>query len=208
VGGPERRADQVQGRPAVLAVERAPRGLAVDGDHALDLGGECAEVAREAGLERGGIEQPEDPRKGIVARHAARQAQEAAQQRLLAAAEQSHVDAAFGAAQRRHQRDHHDLIELMALRIAAARIGKLGETRPKTIHAVLPCNGTARSEASFYTKRIYKFLVRFPWGGPKLQSGRPEVHHEGPAQIMARQPFMAGPTMSVREAPSPPGAQD
>jgi hypothetical protein len=122
-----------------------------------------AEVAREASLDRGGIEPPEDPRKGIVARHSARQAREAAQQRLLAVAEQSHVDAALGAAQRRHQRDHHDLIELLALRIAAARTGKLGETRPKTIHAVLPCNGTARSKAAFYTTGIYKLLVRFPW---------------------------------------------
>jgi hypothetical protein len=50
----------------------------------------------------------------------------------------------------------------MALRIAAARVRKLAETRPKAIHAVLLRDGTARSQASFYTKRIYKFLVRFP----------------------------------------------
>jgi hypothetical protein len=42
-------ADQVQRRPAVLAVERAPRGLAVDRDHALDLRGQRAQRAREAG---------------------------------------------------------------------------------------------------------------------------------------------------------------
>jgi len=91
-------ADQVQGRPAVLAVERAPRGLAVDRDHALDPISQRAQIAREAGFERAGIEAAEDPREGVVARHAARQPQEAAQQRLLAASEQGHVDAARGAA--------------------------------------------------------------------------------------------------------------
>jgi hypothetical protein len=60
----------------------------------------------------------------------------------------------------------HDLVELMALRLAAARVRKLAETRPKAIHAVLLREGTARSKASFYTKRIYKFLVRFPWQKP------------------------------------------
>jgi hypothetical protein len=54
----------------------------------------------------------------------------------------------------------------MALRLAAARVRKLAETRPKAIHAVLLREGTARSKASFYTKRIYKFLVRFPWQKP------------------------------------------
>jgi hypothetical protein len=92
-------ADQVQRRPAVLAVERAPRGLAVDRDHALDLRGQRAQSAREAGLDGVAIEPPEDPREGVVARHAARQPQEAAQQRLLAASEPGHVDATRSAAQ-------------------------------------------------------------------------------------------------------------
>ena len=54
-------ADQVQGRPALLAVEGAARGLAVDRDHALDQFRQGRQIAGEAGLEGHGIEQPEQP---------------------------------------------------------------------------------------------------------------------------------------------------
>jgi hypothetical protein len=52
-------ADQVQGRPAVLAVERAPRGLAVERGHTLGPLGESPQIVSEAGLLDGGVEQAE-----------------------------------------------------------------------------------------------------------------------------------------------------
>jgi hypothetical protein len=113
-------ADQVQRRPAALAVEGAARGLAVDRHHALHPLRQGRQIAGEAALESRRIEQPEDPREGVVARDAARQAQEPAQQRLRAAPEQRHVDAGLGAAQGREQRDHHHLVQRGAGRCPCA----------------------------------------------------------------------------------------
>src|SRR3712207_7788439 len=50
-------------RSFVLAVERAPERLAVDGDHlALEAGRERASPGRETGLERLGVDQHEHAR--------------------------------------------------------------------------------------------------------------------------------------------------
>ena len=163
-------------RPApALAVEAAPGRLAVDGDDLTgpSLLGESRDEAAETGLEGVGIEQPEDPREGVVARDAAFQVQKAAQQRLLGAPEQGHVDAAFGAAQRRRQRDQQDLHQIVALGIARARVDQILETRPKPLHAaVLPKSKAAAHQAHTESKRFYKFLMRFPCLFLADQSGK------------------------------------
>jgi hypothetical protein len=138
-------ADQMHGCPALAAVEGAAGRLAVEGDHPLDALGERCGIAGEAGLEGRGIEQAEDAREGVVARDAARQAQEAPQQRLPGTPEERHVDAGLGAAQGGEQRDHHDPVELVPLRVAGARIPEFRETGPKPLHAALhsdPDGGT------------------------------------------------------------------
>jgi len=84
-------ADQVQRRPAGLAVERAARGLAIDRHHPLHPLKEGRQIAGEATLEGHRIEQSEDPREGVVARDPARELEEPAQQRLLAPPEQRHA---------------------------------------------------------------------------------------------------------------------
>ena len=163
-------AHQVQRPAAALAVEAAPGGLAVDRDHLAGPGllGERRDEAAEAGLEGIGIEQPEEPREGVVARDAALQAQKTPQKRLLGAPEQGHVDAAFSAAQGGRQRDQQDLQQIVALGIAAARVRQIPETGPKPLHAaVLRKSKAAAHQAHAKSKRFYKFHMRFPWGaGP------------------------------------------
>jgi preprotein translocase subunit SecD len=136
-------ADQMHGGLALLAVEGAARALAVDRHHALDARGERHQIAGEASLEGRGIEQAKDAREGVMARDATRQAQKAPQQRLLRAAEDRHVDAALAAGQAREQRDHDDVVELVAPRVAGPRIVELGEKGAKLVHAVPPSRSGA-----------------------------------------------------------------
>ncbi len=151
-------AHQVQRPAAALAVEAAPGRLAVDGDDRTGPGllGKRRDEAAEAGLERVGIEQAEDPREGVVTRDAAFQAQQATQQWLLGAPEQRHVDAAFGAAQHRRQRDQQDLQQIVALGITRARVDQILKARPKPLHAAILLESQGGSTVS--TSRIKKIL--------------------------------------------------
>lgn len=160
------RGDQVQRTLATSSIERPPRGLAVDRDHAFYPLGECCHVAREARLEGCRIEQPKHPRDRVVARNTARQPEKPPQQRLLRAAEQRHVDTGLRTADHRQKCYHHDLVELMPLRVASTRIHQVRETSPKPLHAALPKDSDGGSRASFNTKRFNNFLVRFPWREP------------------------------------------
>ena len=92
---------------ALLPVEAAPGRLAVDRDNLTAPGvcGEGRDEATEAGLEPVRVEQAEHPREGVVAGNPALQAHDAAQQRLLGAPEQGHVDRGLGARQGPRQRD-------------------------------------------------------------------------------------------------------
>jgi hypothetical protein len=65
---------------------------------------------------------------------ATRQFKEIAKQRLTVAAEISEIDAAFGAVNRRGQRDRHDIEELVARRVGAPGARKLGRARPDRQH--------------------------------------------------------------------------
>jgi hypothetical protein len=158
-------AHQVQRPAPALAVEAAPGGLAVDRNHpaVAGLGGEGGNEAAEAGLEGDRVEQPEDPREGVVARNAAFQAQKTPQQRLLGAPEQGHVNATCGAAQGGRQRDQHDLQQIVPLGIAGARVRQIPKTGPKSLHAaILPTSKAAAHQAHAESKRFYKFLMLFP----------------------------------------------
>jgi len=204
-------ADQVQRRPAGLAVERAARGLAIDRHHPLHPLGEGRQIAGEATLEGHRIEPPEDPREGVAARHPARQLEEAAQQRLLAPPEQRHacpraaspdpgVDAGLGAAQGGEQRDHHDLVQLVALGIARARVRKLGKTRPKPLHTVLPCNQDGRIRTIFLHKKTLQISNAIPLGSRAVQDASAAT--PGPSSADCRE--LAG---TIRGAAGePPGS--
>jgi hypothetical protein len=72
------------------------------------------------------------------------------------------VDAALGPAQHRRQRDHHDLVELVALGVAATRALKRRKTRPKPIHAVLRCNRNGTTKSSFLHKENPQISCAIP----------------------------------------------
>ena len=135
-------------------VERAAGGLAVDGAHLIDAHGECCDEAAETGLEPGRIEQPEQTRERVVAGNAARQGEEAAQERLLRPAERRHVDTALRTGQHRGQSDQQTLQQIMPLRIARPWIGKPRKTGTKPLHPRPP--ETSREGLS--TSRQQKIL--------------------------------------------------
>lgn len=95
----------VQRRLARSPVEGAPQRLAVDGHHALQSLGKVLHEAREAGLERPWVKQPEHPAEGVVARNAVPQARELPQERRLDLAKQRHVREILAAGQHGAQRD-------------------------------------------------------------------------------------------------------
>ena len=74
--------DDVEGRAARGAVERAPERLAVDGEHPVARRPEVVEEGFERPPEGGRVEQPEHPTEGVVARQSVLQAQEFPKERL------------------------------------------------------------------------------------------------------------------------------
>jgi hypothetical protein len=106
----------VQGRAAALAVERAPRGLAVDRDlpRCHDLRPENrSHPAQEAALEGVGVDQHQHPAEGVVRGDAIRQREEALEPVPLAAAVQRDVLEALGLAEHGADRDHQDIEQLV-----------------------------------------------------------------------------------------------
>ena len=92
--------------------------------------------------------------------------QKAPQQRFFGAPEQGHVDAGLGAAQGREQRDHDDLVQLVALGVAGPRVLKLGKTGPKPLHAVPLCNQDGKIRSIFlHKKNSTNFLCDSPATG-------------------------------------------
>ena len=105
-------ADQVQGRAAVLAVERAPHRLAVDRDlpRRARIGPEDRpHPAQKAALEALRVDQHQHPAEGVVRGDAVRQLEEALQPVLLAAAVEGDVLEALGLADHGADRDHQDV---------------------------------------------------------------------------------------------------
>ena len=155
-------ADHMEWATTSAPVERPPGGLAVDRHHLPDPRGERRDEAAEAGLERCGVEQAEQARERVVAGDATRQGEEPTQERLLRSPEFRHVDARLGTGQYRSQRDQHQLKQIVALRIARARIGQIRKARPKPLHPAPP-EPFGAAQADPATKKFYKFLMRFPW---------------------------------------------
>src|SRR3954454_18836222 len=82
--------------------------------HALQGFGEALHEAREAGFERGRIEESEHPAEGVMAMDAVPQAQELPQERFLDRAEQRHVRAILAAGQYGAERDQQQFMQIMA----------------------------------------------------------------------------------------------
>jgi hypothetical protein len=80
----------------------------------------------------------EQTAEGIVAGQAVHQAQKAAQERLLRASEEPHVDGALATAQHGAQRDHQQFMEVMQPGIARARIFQPLPAVGELIHGGLP----------------------------------------------------------------------
>ncbi len=92
------RAQHMKRRRGACLVERTPRRLAVDRDHALARRRERGHEAREAGMERRRIKQPEQPAERIMAGYPPAKIEKLPQQWLLGLGKQRHVDAGLGPA--------------------------------------------------------------------------------------------------------------
>src|SRR4051794_27462850 len=106
------RADQVQRRAAVPAVERAPHRLAVDRDlpRSAGIGPEHrAYPVQKAALEALRVDQHQHPAEGVVRGNAARQLEEALQPVPFAAAVQRDVLEALGLAEHGADRDYQGI---------------------------------------------------------------------------------------------------
>jgi len=149
------KAGQSQQRHLVTPmVERAPDGLAVDGDHpALEPVRERADPGREPGLERIGVDQHEHAPEGVVrgGGDAVRQIQERPEPSQLAAAIQRNVVPALGTGDDRAYRDHQHLNQAVLDLARAARVLDRNKILAQLLdrHASLPRN---REGASSYVR--------------------------------------------------------
>jgi hypothetical protein len=89
--------------------------------------------AGEAGCECNRIKQPENPAEGVVAGNAVLEGEKLPQERLFCLTEQRHVGAILAAAQHGAQRNHQNLMQVMA-GIVLPRIGELGKAGGKLFH--------------------------------------------------------------------------
>ena len=80
------------------------------------------------------IEEPEQPAERVVARRAVLQFQEPAQELQLRSGEFRHVGAVFGAAQHSAQRDQQHFQQVVACRVAGARVPQILETGFEAFH--------------------------------------------------------------------------
>ena len=95
-----------KGALALLAVERAARGLAVDRDHALDQFRQGRQKRAKQASKATGSSSRNSREKVSWLGMPPGSVRKRRRQRLLGAPEQGHVDAGLGAAQGREQRDH------------------------------------------------------------------------------------------------------
>src|SRR3954464_13607794 len=125
--------DHMQRRLARDAIERAPQRLAVNGHHPPQGLGETLHEAAEAGLERLRVEQAEHSAEGVMAGSAMPQAQILAQVRRFDLSEQRHVRAILAARQQSAERDHQQLMQVVA-GIVLPWVHNLGEAGDELFH--------------------------------------------------------------------------
>src|SRR5918997_158692 len=106
--------DHMQRRLGRGSIERAPQRLAIHGHYAPQALSETLHEAGEAGLERLRVEQAEYPAEGVMAGRAMTQAQKLAQVRRFDLSEQRHVRAILAARQQSAERDHQQLMQVVA----------------------------------------------------------------------------------------------
>jgi len=125
--------DHVQRRLACGPVEGAPQCFAVNRHHALQGFGKALHEAGEAGLKRRGVEKPEHPAEGVVARDAVPQTQELPQERRLDLAKQRHVRTVLAAGQHGAERDQQQFMQVMA-GVILPRVNDLGKAGDELFH--------------------------------------------------------------------------
>src|SRR3954452_2201851 len=136
--------DHMQRRLARDTIERAPQRLAVHRHHAPQALSETLHEAGEAGLERLWVEQAEHPAEGIMAGRAMAQAQKLAQVRRFDLPEQRHVRAILAARQQSTERDHQQLMQVVA-GIVPAWVHNFGKAGDELFHrAASALDRTAR----------------------------------------------------------------
>ena len=94
-----------------------------------------------------GVEQPEDPRKPVMARHAVLELRELAQKIPLGAPEQCHVRTDFPAAQNRAEGDQENLLKRMKLRVSGPRVGTFTEPFVDLFHGAVLLVGRPSAES-------------------------------------------------------------
>ncbi len=146
--------------------ERALQRLAVNRHHARPRRPQILDEPAETASERRRVQQPEDPRKRIVARNAVLKGQKLAEQILTVNREIRKVRAVLGTAHRRRQRHRQHLQQVVALGVASARIGQTGKRllkpgrqheTPRSIAKESPIESILSNNATT------EFQMRFPW---------------------------------------------
>src|SRR3954470_19615380 len=193
-------ADQMQRAVIVARAARAPDGLAVNRDHlALDLTRQGLCPAREAALERVGIDQHEDPSERIMRGDAVRQGQKGLQPSLLAAPVKLDVLPTFRAGDHRAHRDYQDIDQPMIAPACHPWIDQPGKAcRQIFNHAArLPSPRTGNGQHHPQSATSPTFM-REPWlsGGLCYQSGlmrepcpSPLIHSWGYSQYRPASPL-------------------
>ena len=100
-----KRGDDVERRAPGSPVEGAAHRLAIDGDDARASLAQPVEEPCKAGGKGNRVEQAEQPREGVAAGQAHGQVEEVAEQRFAVAGKVGEIHTAFGAADRRAERN-------------------------------------------------------------------------------------------------------
>ena len=120
-------------RPAQCLAPGLRRGR-LDGNHALQTLRQILDQPLHHLLEVFRIERVKEVGKGVMARYPVLKPQKTAQERLLRPPEQRHVATTLAAAQRRQQPNHQHLNQIVARRVAPARVLNTFKNRRKLFH--------------------------------------------------------------------------
>ena len=132
------RLQQVRRRPLRCLLERLPQHLAVHRHHLAETIRPVLRQAQQRLLQAGRGQQLEHPRERVVARNPVLQRHELPQPGLAGASVVLHVDARAPAREHRQQRDRQQLVEVVALGVAAPRVFNFLKNRQNLLHPLSP----------------------------------------------------------------------
>ena len=165
---------QVRRRPFRGVLERPPQHLAVHRDHVAEPVRPVLRQAQQRLLETCRVQQSEQPRERVVARNPVLKRQKLPQPPLRGASVVLHLDARASARERRQQRDHQHLVQVVALGVASPRVLNFLKNKQKFPHSVSPSlDRDAYSAPSPLSVPPHLIQMRLPWlAGPSCCRSR------------------------------------